>query len=188
MQGYNLFKDALQENDKKHYSLWQELKENESDLTDIADFKEVISEVCEEFHTRFYDFNSLKLKLQLFNNSMNTEVTQRPFDLQMELCDPQSYPVFQSKKKESPEGFAKMLLKRSSSSFEISPVKCCHYLEAPMWVWSSTLHYERNKIKEIALIILLINHASDCLWQEYQLISINLLHKTGSIISLTILV
>jgi hypothetical protein len=53
---------------------------------------------------------------------------------------------------------------------------------------SVTLYFPLWTYKEIALIVLLINHVSDCLWQEYQLISINLLHKTGSIISLTILV
>jgi len=59
----------------------------------------VISEISEEFHTRFNDFDSLKPKLQLFSNPMNTEVTQQPFDLKMESCDLQSDPFFfQSKK------------------------------------------------------------------------------------------
>jgi hypothetical protein len=32
----------------------------------------------------------LKPKLQLFSNSMETEVTQQPFHLQMEVCDLQT--------------------------------------------------------------------------------------------------
>jgi hypothetical protein len=54
----------------------------------------VISEISEEFHTRFNDYDSLKPKLQLFNNPMDIEVTHQPFDLQMELCELQSDPFF----------------------------------------------------------------------------------------------
>jgi hypothetical protein len=60
---------------------------NESDFIDSVEFKEAISEISEKFHTVFNDFDSLKPKLQLFNNPMDTEVTQQPFDLQRELCD-----------------------------------------------------------------------------------------------------
>jgi hypothetical protein len=58
----------------------------------------VISDISEEFHARFNDFDSLKPKLQLFNNPMGIELTQQPFDLQIELRDLQSDPLFQLKK------------------------------------------------------------------------------------------
>jgi hypothetical protein len=58
----------------------------------------VISEFVEEYDTKLNDFDSLKLKLQHFSNPMNIEVTQKPFSLQMEMCDLQSDPFFQSKK------------------------------------------------------------------------------------------
>jgi hypothetical protein len=94
----------------KHIPSCQEMKEHENDLTDFAKFKEVIPKISEEFHTRFNDFDSLKPKLHLFNNPMDPEVTQQPFDLQMELCDLQSDATFQSKKKKEPsEDFWKML-------------------------------------------------------------------------------
>jgi hypothetical protein len=48
---------------------------------DFVQFKEAISEISEKFHTVFNDFDSLKPKLQLFNNPMDTKVTQQPFDL-----------------------------------------------------------------------------------------------------------
>jgi hypothetical protein len=54
----------------------------------------MISEISDEFHTRFNDFDSLKPKLQLSNNLMDTEVTQQPFELQMEFFDLQSDPFF----------------------------------------------------------------------------------------------
>jgi hypothetical protein len=40
---------------------------------------------------------------------MNTEVTQQPFDLQMEFCDFQSDYIFLIERNESPEDFWKML-------------------------------------------------------------------------------
>jgi hypothetical protein len=43
----------------------------------------VISEMSEELHTTFNDFDSLKPKLQLFSNPKDIEVTQQTFDLQM---------------------------------------------------------------------------------------------------------
>jgi hypothetical protein len=79
-----LFEDALQKNNTMHSPLSQELKENENDFIDFAEFKEAIPEISEEFHTRFNDFDSLKPKLQLFSNPVDTEVTQQPSDLQME--------------------------------------------------------------------------------------------------------
>jgi hypothetical protein len=39
------------------------LKENENDLIDFAEFKEMISEISEEFHSRLNDFDSMKPKL-----------------------------------------------------------------------------------------------------------------------------
>jgi hypothetical protein len=47
----------------------------------------VISKISEESHTRFNDCDSLKPKLQLFNNPVGTEVIQQAIDLQMELYD-----------------------------------------------------------------------------------------------------
>jgi hypothetical protein len=44
------------------------LKENENDFVDFSEFQEVMSEISEEFCARFNDFDSLKLKFQLFNN------------------------------------------------------------------------------------------------------------------------
>jgi hypothetical protein len=78
------------------------LQENENDFIDLAAFKEVISKISEEFHTRLNDFDSLKPKLQLFSNSMDIEVNQQPFDLRIKVCDLQS-DLF-SIKIESPEG------------------------------------------------------------------------------------
>jgi hypothetical protein len=46
------------EKDTTRFPLCQELKEN--DLIDFAEFKEVISEISVEFHTRFNDFLFLK--------------------------------------------------------------------------------------------------------------------------------
>jgi hypothetical protein len=63
-----------------------------NDFIDFAEFKEVTSEISEEFHTKFKDSDSLKHKLQLFNNPIDTDVTQQPFDLQMEFCDLQTGP------------------------------------------------------------------------------------------------
>jgi hypothetical protein len=125
-----LSEDALQKNYMKHIPSCQEMKEHENDLIDFAKFKEEIPKISEEFHTRFND--SLKPKLHLFNNPMDPEVTQQPFDLQMELCDLQSDATFQSKKKKKnlQKIFGKCYLKRSSPSFKISPLKFCHYLEA----------------------------------------------------------
>jgi hypothetical protein len=74
------------------------LKENQYAFIDFAEFKEVISEISEEFHTGFNDFDSSKPKRQLFNNPMITKVTQQPFDLKMELCHLQSDPSFSMKK------------------------------------------------------------------------------------------
>jgi hypothetical protein len=115
----------LSKNDTTHFPSCQELKENENDFIDFAEFKEVISEISEEFHTRFNDFDSLKPKLQLFNNQMDIEVTQQPFDLQMESS---------VEKMNLQKLTGKCYLKRSSPSFEYSPLKCCHYLEARMFV------------------------------------------------------
>jgi hypothetical protein len=56
------------------------------DFIDFAEFMELISEIPEEFHTRLNDIDSLKPDLQLFSNPLGIEVTQQPFDLQMELC------------------------------------------------------------------------------------------------------
>jgi hypothetical protein len=73
-----LFEDALQKNDTTHFPSCQELKENENYVIDLAEFNELISEISEEFHTRFNDFDSLKPKLQIFNNPMDTdEVTSK---------------------------------------------------------------------------------------------------------------
>jgi hypothetical protein len=44
------------------------LKEYKNDAIDIADFKDVISEISEELHTTFNDFDSFKPTLQLFDN------------------------------------------------------------------------------------------------------------------------
>jgi hypothetical protein len=94
-----LFEDALQKNDTTHFPSSQELKENKNDFSHFAEFQEAISEISEEFHIRFNEFDSLKPKLQLFSNPMDIDVTQQQFDLQMELCDLQSDPFFfQSKK------------------------------------------------------------------------------------------
>jgi hypothetical protein len=49
-------------NDTTHFPSCQELKENESDFIDFAEFKEVISDISGEIHTRFKDFDSLKPK------------------------------------------------------------------------------------------------------------------------------
>jgi hypothetical protein len=68
----------------------------------------VISEMSEELHTTFNDFDSLKPKLQLFSNPKDIEVTQRIFDLQMK-CHLQLDPFFFQLKKESPGDFWKML-------------------------------------------------------------------------------
>jgi hypothetical protein len=38
------------------------LKENENDFIDFSEFED-ISEISEEFHTRFNDFDSVKTKL-----------------------------------------------------------------------------------------------------------------------------
>jgi len=108
------------------------LKEN--DCIDFAEFKEVISEISEEFHTTFKDFDSLNHELQLLKNPMDIEVTQQPFDLQMECVIFCRILFFFSLKNESWEVFGKCCLKRISPSFEISPVTCCHYLEEPMFV------------------------------------------------------
>jgi hypothetical protein len=39
--------------------------------SNFSERKEVISEISEEFHTRFIDFVSFKPKLQVFNNLMD---------------------------------------------------------------------------------------------------------------------
>jgi hypothetical protein len=77
----------------------------------------VISEISEEFQTRFNDFDSLKPKLQLFHNPMDTEMTQQPFDLHMELCDLQSGRFLFIEENESPEAFWKMLSQEVFSRF-----------------------------------------------------------------------
>jgi hypothetical protein len=91
--------------DTTHFPSCQELKESENDFIDFTEFKEVTSQISEEFHTRFKDFDSLKRKLHLFNSPMDIEVTS---DLQMELCDLQSDTFF-DRRNESPEDFWKML-------------------------------------------------------------------------------
>jgi hypothetical protein len=48
-----LFEDTLQKNYITHFPACQELKENKNDLIDFAEFKEVSSEISEEFHTKF---------------------------------------------------------------------------------------------------------------------------------------
>jgi hypothetical protein len=65
---------------------------------------------------------------------MDIEVTQQPFDHQMELCDLQSDSSFQSKKMSLQKLSGKCHIKRCFPSFEIAPLKCCHYLEAPICV------------------------------------------------------
>jgi hypothetical protein len=84
----------LQKSDTTHFPSSQELKENENVFIDFAEFNALTCEISGEFHTRFKDFDSLKPNLQLFNNPMDNELTQQPFDLQMELCDLQSDPFF----------------------------------------------------------------------------------------------
>jgi hypothetical protein len=123
-------KTPCKKNYTTHFPSSQELKENKNDFSDFAEFQEVISEISEEFHIRFNDFDCLKPKLQLFSNPMDIEVTQQQFDLQIELCDLQSYLFFFNRKNEFPEGFWKIL---SQDTLEMSPLKCCH-LDAAMFV------------------------------------------------------
>jgi hypothetical protein len=88
----------LQKYNTTHFPSCQELKENENDFIDFAEFNALTCEISGEFHTRFKDFDSLKPNLQLFNNPMDNEVTQQPFDLQMELCDLSRFLFFFNRK------------------------------------------------------------------------------------------
>ncbi|KFM74022.1 hypothetical protein X975_16764, partial [Stegodyphus mimosarum] len=55
-------------------------------------FHEIITDIKKEFQDKFQDFDSLKTKLSLLNNSVEIEVSEVPCDLQMEICDLQADP------------------------------------------------------------------------------------------------
>lgn len=101
---------ALKTNNTAHFPSCQQVKEENSDAN-FSLFHEVIIDIKNEFQNRFQDFDSLKPKLALFNNPMDIEVSEVPCELQMEICDLQADPFYQSKKCIVPENFWKLVSK-----------------------------------------------------------------------------
>lgn len=102
---------ALKANNTAHFPSCQQLKEEEENDTKFSMFHEIIIDIKKEFQDRFQDFDSLKPKLALFNNPMEIEVSEVPCDLQMEICDLQADPFYQTKKCDVPETFWKLISK-----------------------------------------------------------------------------
>jgi hypothetical protein len=102
---------ALKANNTAHFPSCQQLKEEEGNDTKFSMFHEIIIDIKKEFQDRFQEFDSLKPKLALFNNPMEIEVSEVPCDLQMEICDLQADPFYQTKKCDVPENFWKLISK-----------------------------------------------------------------------------
>lgn len=100
---------ALKENNTAHFPSCQQLKERND--TNFSMFHEIIIDIKKQFQDRFQDFDSLKPKLALLNNPMNIEVSEVPCDLQMEVCDLQADPFYQTQKCDDPENFWKLISK-----------------------------------------------------------------------------
>lgn len=101
---------ALKANNTAHFPSCQQLKGEQSDKN-FSMFHEVIIDIKKEFQDRFQDFDSLKPKLTLFNNPMDIEASEVPSDLQMEICDLQADPFYQTKKCDVPDNFWKLVSK-----------------------------------------------------------------------------
>ena len=57
----------------------------------------MLDNVSKELYDRFTDFDLKKEQIKLFSNLMEIQIETQQFDFQLELCDLQSDPFFQSK-------------------------------------------------------------------------------------------
>ena len=103
-----LFKASLQKNDASHFPSCCELI-GEGTKIDFCAFSAKIGEVTDEFNRRFADFDLLKTKLELFNNSMEVDIESQASCFQLELCELQADPFLLSKKNERYDVFWKLV-------------------------------------------------------------------------------
>jgi hypothetical protein len=139
--------DALQKRKRYHsFSIMPRIEGKW--LNDFAEFKEVISEISEEFHTRLNDFDSLKPKLQLLK--ITRWILKWPSKLSIFnwSCVIFSRILFLNRINESPED----VLENAISREVLQASKFLSWNVIIVWkhlyLWSCIFHYEHSKIKD----------------------------------------
>jgi len=91
-----LFIFELKAGELYHFSSCQEIS-NEYPDTCFSEFLSPLSEIEEEFNTRFKDFDCLKNNLIIFNNPKGCKIEEQEIAYRMELCDLQADPFLLSR-------------------------------------------------------------------------------------------
>ena len=92
-----VFKSTLAKGNFVHFPCCKELMEEEIFDIDFQFSAEMLDKLLMQFSERFSDFNDMRSQLILFNNPINCDISEQEDTIQLELCDLQSDPFFQSR-------------------------------------------------------------------------------------------
>ena len=114
----------MQKNDATHFPSCCELI-GEGTKIDFCAFSAKIGEITDEFNRRFADFDLLKTKLELFNNSMEVDIESQASCFQLKLCELQADPFLLSKNNERHDVFWKLVSKEQFPCLRNFALKMC---------------------------------------------------------------
>lgn len=103
-----IFKRSLEKNELTHFpscqKILEEFKEQGKEL-EFSDCCFELQEIIEQFDTRFHELEDLKPHILLFSNPLGVDIEQQDPNLQLELCDLQADPFFQTRQEKGPNFF-----------------------------------------------------------------------------------
>lgn len=100
-----IFHETLGKNNLSHFASCSRLASECEEVLDFSEFCPELQTIIDEFNTRFSDFESIKNDVALFSNPVTASIEEQPANLQLELCDLQADPFFQTRTERGPEFF-----------------------------------------------------------------------------------
>ena len=107
-------------------------------------YRKYLETLQQQFTTRFQNLVALQPRLALFTEPLAPVPIQQPPDAQLQLCELQSLPFFQTKRNEPAISFWKLVPRDPVSRSQGFPLQAC--LEAHIYV-RRLFHYETHQIK-----------------------------------------
>ena len=109
-----LLKIGLEKSDLTHFATCRKLVED-FELTEHPDFSKFsvdISDIMDQFSTRFQDFQKLEESLLLFTNPLTAEIDSQEPEFQMELCELQADMFLRTRRETGPDFFKLLRVER----------------------------------------------------------------------------
>ncbi|XP_042897341.1 general transcription factor II-I repeat domain-containing protein 2A-like [Parasteatoda tepidariorum] len=103
---------TLGSNNLSHFASCSRLTSECKKVLNFSEFCPELQTIIDEFNARFSDFDSIKNDVSLFSNPVKASIEEQTVNLQLELCDLQVDPFFQTRTERRPKFFKLLPIER----------------------------------------------------------------------------